>query len=54
MSALQTMESIKHEGAKELLKRIIYVHMFTYVHNNLSFYILNGLISHQAAKGIQD
>ena len=39
------MEEAKHEGAKDLLRKIIYLHMISYLNENMSWYIQNQLIT---------
>jgi acyl-CoA oxidase len=41
-----------HNGAREILGKIINLHMITYLNDNMSWYLANGLISRQAAKDL--
>jgi hypothetical protein len=41
-----------HQGARSILEKTIYLHMITYLNDNMSWYLANGLISRQAAKDL--
>ena len=41
-----------HQGARRILEKTIYLHMITYLNDNMSWYLANGLISREAAKDL--
>lgn len=41
-----------HKGAKEILERVIYLHMITLVNEDIGWYIKNGLITVAAARDL--
>ena len=43
-----------HQGAKSILEKVIYLHMITYINENLGWYLKNGVISAVAAKDLSD
>lgn len=43
------METVPHAGAKETLKSAIFLHSVTLVRQNLSWYLIKGVISSEAA-----
>lgn len=53
-NAIAEYEKLQHSGAKALLNKIIYLHMTTYVKENLSWYMINGFINREAASKIED
>lgn len=48
-NALDQMDKLSHPGAKNLLRQAIYLTMYTLVYENMTFYLLNGLVSKEAA-----
>jgi hypothetical protein len=41
-----------HMGARNILEKTIYLHMITYLNENMGWYLSNGLVSRQAAKDL--
>lgn len=41
-----------HAGAKNILEKTIYLHMISYLNENMSWYLHNNLVSRQAAKDL--
>lgn len=44
----------KAQKSKELLQATLYLHMYMVVHDNISFYLVNSVISPKAAQGLLD
>jgi len=51
-NAFRAYETCKHANAKELLKHILRLHMIDLLRENMSFFLLNEIISRNAAKNL--
>lgn len=45
-------EECVHQGARSILEKTIYLHMISYLNENMSWYLEHGLISREAAKDL--
>jgi len=51
-AAFYAYDTCFHAGAKELLYKNLRMHMVAHLRDNMSFYLVNDLISKEAAKGL--
>ena len=53
-NAMSDLNKTTHVGAKEALRKAIFLHCVTLVRNNVSWYLINEVISTEAAAGLDD
>ena len=53
-NAMSDLAKVSHQGAKEALRTAIYLHCVCNVRNNVAWYLINEVISHEAAAELDE